>query len=78
MASLSLAVVSAVPFVWDRFLAGAGEKTKVFDNFKKASSLPLKDTSLGDVPAKSVSREGLQKDAIMASIGALAASVVGH
>ena len=71
LASLSLAVVSAVPFVWDRFLAGAGEKTKVFDNFKKASSLPLKDTSLGDVPAKGVSREGLQKDAIMASVGAL-------
>ena len=50
----------------------------MFDNFKKASSLPLKDTSLGDVPAKGVSREGLQKDAIMASVGALAASVVGH
>merc|ERR1711970_631312 len=29
----SLAVVSAVPFVWDRFLSGAGD-VKVFENFR--------------------------------------------
>ena len=73
----SLAVVSAVPFVWDRFLSGAGD-VKVFDNFRSISSAaPAVGDSLRGPSQQSV-QVRLEKDAIILAVGALAASVVGR
>merc|ERR1711970_84003 len=73
----SLAVVTAVPFVWDRFLSGAGD-VKVFDNFRSISSAaPAVGDSLRGPSQQSV-QVRLEKDAIILAVGALAASVVGR
>ncbi|QDZ22812.1 polyketide synthase [Chloropicon primus] len=73
---VSNAVVSAVPFVWDKFLAGVGE-SKVFDNFRKATSVSIESSS-SQVPVQRSGKVRFQKEAIISSVGALAASVVGR